>query len=78
MVIGGAYTRKFGYISLDYGIIQVVSVILIGVYSFITANTIKRNFEQVYADLSRLSGKMKTGILDIHTELEKPFLKCPY
>lgn len=70
-VIGGAFTGKFGYINLDYGIIQIVSIILIGVYSQITTKTLKQNYGQILAELSELSEEMKQGILEMHTDLEK-------
>lgn len=71
VVIGGSMTGKFGYISLDYGIIQIVSVVLIGLYSNITTRTMKQNFKYILNDMSSLSEEMKSGILDIHTELEQ-------
>lgn len=70
-VIGGAFTGRFGYINLDYGIIQIVSIILIGAYSQITTKTLKQNYGQILAELSDLSEEMKQGILEMHTDLEK-------
>lgn len=85
IVIIGSSTGKFGFLGLDYGIIQVVIMILIGIYSFSTAKTLNLNTEQKVAniteaqnqtelvlnDLSQLSEKMKISIADIYTELEK-------
>lgn len=71
LVIIGANTGKFGFLGIDYGIIQVVIVILIGIYALFTTQTIHRNFEQVLSNLSELSEEMKSGIRDINLELEK-------
>lgn len=85
VVIIGAATGKLGYLGRDYAILQVVCMILIGVYSFFTAKTSNQNSlqkisiakeaheqtEAVLHDLSQLSEELKTGIEDIYTELEK-------
>lgn len=71
IVIVGSSTGKFGFLGMDYGIIQIVIVIMIGIYSIFTSKTLNQNFEQVLSDLSELSEEMKSGIKDIHTELEK-------
>lgn len=67
-IVGGA-TGKFGYLGMDYGIIQVVFMILVGIYSLFTAKTLNTNFEEVLAGLSSVSEEMKSGIQDIHAEL---------
>lgn len=71
LVIAGSQTGKFGYLGSDYAIIQVVIVILIGIYALFTTQTINQNFNQVLANLSSLSEEMKSGIIDINTELAK-------
>lgn len=85
VVIIGSSTGRFGYLGMDYGIIQIVIVILIGIYSFFTAKTLNLNMEQkvthiaeaqsqtelVLQDLSLLSEKIKSGINDIYIELGK-------
>lgn len=81
----GAQTGKFGYAGSDSAIIQVVIMILVGIYSIMTAQTLNRNTKQKVAhvteaqnqtelllhDISQLSQEMKNGITDIHMELEK-------
>lgn len=71
VVFVGASTGLFGYLGMDYGIIQIVSVILIGIYSLNVTRTLNQNFEQILAEMSDLSEKMKSGILDMSVELEK-------
>lgn len=67
----GIFTGGFGYLGIDYGIIQVVFMTLIGIYSLFTAKTINTNFGQVFDELSTVSDMMKSGIHDIHGELQK-------
>lgn len=67
----GIYTGNFGYLGIDYGIIQVVFMILVGIYSLFTAKTLNANFGQVFRDLSSVSNEMKSGIQDINSELVK-------
>lgn len=85
VVILGANTGKYGYSGRDSAIIQVVVVILIGIYSIKTAKALNENNKQkiqnltdaqnetehLLYDMSELSEKMKTGIEDIHNQLEK-------
>lgn len=70
LVIIGANTGRFGFLGIDYGIIQIVIVVLIGIYALFTTQTINRNFEQVLSELSDLSEEMKSGIRNINLELE--------
>lgn len=84
-VIGGSSTGKFGFLGMDYAIIQVVCMILIGVFSFLTSKTLRLNSNQklanveeaqqqtevVLTNMSSLSEKVQAGIADIYTELEK-------
>lgn len=67
----GIFTGGFGYLGIDYGIIQVVFMILIGLYSLFTAKTLNANFGQVFTELSAVSNEMKSGIEDINNELVK-------
>ena len=67
----GVFTGGFGYLGIDYGIIQVVFMTLIGIYSLFTAKTLNTNFNQVFDELSEVSDVMKSGISDIHTGLQK-------
>lgn len=85
IVFIGSSTGRFGYLGIDYGIIQVVIVILIAIYSLFTAKTLNLNTTQkvanietaqketetVLKDLSLLSEEIKAGIEDIYRELEK-------
>lgn len=84
-VIVGAQTGKLGYAGLDSAIIQVVVMILIGIYSFLAVWVLNKNnqdkvqnvkaaqdkTEHLFDDISELSQKMKEGIEDIHIELDK-------
>lgn len=85
MVIVGSKTGKFGYISRDHAIIQVVFLILIGWYSYITSRTLNDNAGQKLAhiseaqdettrllsNISELSEKTRAGIEDIHEDLAR-------
>lgn len=85
LVAVGANTGKLGYAGADSAIIQIVIVILIGIYSYLTSKTLNANnsqkiynikeaqqkTENVLKDISEVSGKMKLGIEHIYEELEK-------
>lgn len=85
VVIVGAQTGKLGYAGEDSAIIQVVVMILIGIYSFLAVRILNKNnqekvqnveaaqdrTEHLFSDISELSKKMKEGIEDIHIELDK-------
>lgn len=85
IVVLGARTGEFGFLGMDAGIIQIVVMILVGIYSIMTANTLDRNVRQrvqhveeaqsrtetVLQDISRLSEQMKGGIEKIYEDLEK-------
>ena len=85
VVIVGANTGKFGYTGLDSAIIQVIVMILIGIYSFMSAQVLNINnknkveaikkaqgkTELLLNNISELSQKMESGIEDIHVELDK-------
>lgn len=76
----GSRTGLFGYSGLDNAIIQVVIMILIAIYAYLSASTLKKNNLQklksvedaqnqtqaVLDNLSALSAKLKDGIADIH------------
>ena len=80
----GATTGKFAYSGRDFAIIQVVAMILIGIYSYLTAKTLNQNMTQkiqhvaqaqsqtetVLADISHLSEQLKKGIEEIYHDLE--------
>lgn len=79
----GSYTGKFAYSGRDAAVIQVVVMILIGIYSYLTADTLRKNMDQkinnvakankqteiVLNDISNLSEQLKTGIGEIHYDL---------
>lgn len=83
IVIAGAKTGKYGYISLDHAIIQIVFLILIGVFSYMTSRTLNDNATQklehisatqdetvrLLANISELSEKTRDGISDINEDL---------
>lgn len=83
-VILGAVTGGLGYIGRDYAIIQVVIMILIGIYSYSTAKTSNENAmqkvenmaqaqsqtEMLLHDISNVSAQMKSGIEAVYTKLE--------
>ena len=85
VVILGASTGKFGYAGMDSAVIQVVIMIMVGVYSVITAKTLKDNAAQKLAQVERaqeqtkdllkanseLSDKLSVGITDIHEKMDK-------
>lgn len=71
VAIVGSFTGSFGYLGIDYGIIQVVFMILVGIYSIFTARTLKTNFHEVLSSLSKVTEELKSGIHDIDAELEK-------
>lgn len=85
IVILGAKTGEFGYIGRDAGIIQIVIMILVAIYSIMTAKTLNENTKQkvhnvesaqmkaeaVLENISELSERMKEGIQQIYVDLEK-------
>lgn len=85
IVIIGSQTGRFGYLGMDYGIIQIVFMILVAVYSVSVAKNLNKNSELrlqrisnaqnetelVLTDLTKLSDQMKSGIEDINEELQK-------
>lgn len=81
----GASTGGFGFLGRDSAIIQIVVMIMVGIYSVITAKTLKENSEQKVEDITRsqeqtelllkanseLSEKLTEGIEDIHNRMNR-------
>lgn len=81
----GAQTGKFGYAGSDSAVIQIVIMIMIGIFSFMASKTINENTVQklenvteaqsktelALKNISELSEKMREGIEKIHGDLEK-------
>ena len=81
----GASTGKFGYAGMESAIIQVVVMILVGVYSVFTTKTLKDNSVQKLEQVSKaqeqtedllqanseLSDKLAVGIANIHEKMDK-------
>lgn len=82
-VIGGGLTGKFGFIDADTGMIQLLVVILTGIYSVYSSQTSGRNkdaqiaeiqdaqtkTETLLTNISENSEKMQTGIEEIHRKV---------
>lgn len=80
----GSRTGQFGYAGQDSAIIQVVTMILVGLYSFLASQVLDRNSrekmqnidesrketEQLFSDISTLSKELATGIEDLHGDLD--------
>ena len=85
VTILGASTGKFGYAGMDSAIIQVVIMILVGVYSVMTTKTLRDNSLQKIDQISKaqeqtegllkanseLAEKLTSGIEDIHEKMNK-------
>lgn len=85
VVVLGSRTGGFGFLGMDAGIIQIVVMILVGIYSIMMANTLNKNVKQrvrnveeaqsrtetVLQDISELSERMKGGIENIYEDLER-------
>lgn len=85
MIAIGATTGKLGYAGQDSATIQLVIMILIGFFSYMTSNTLHANAQQkidniadshektaqVLQEISELSENMKNGIATVHEELMK-------
>ena len=84
-VILGATTGKFGYLGVEVAAIQIITVVLTGVYACILAITTKANAQQkidtitkakeqseeLLTEISDMSATLQNGISEIYTELEK-------
>ena len=80
----GAKTGKFGYAGQDSAVIQVAIMILVGIYSFLSAQVLERNnrdkmqridetrkeTERLLSDISTLSAELEAGIEDLHVDLD--------
>ena len=66
ITIMGAQTGKFGYSGQDNAVIQVVIMIMVGIYSYFTSQS-----EKLLANLSELSDHVNQKINSIHQELDK-------
>lgn len=81
----GAKNGGFGYQGRDSAIIQIVVMLMVGVYSIITAKTLKDNSDQKVADITRsqeqteqllktnseLSEKLRDGIDAMHIKMDR-------
>lgn len=85
VVVLGAVTGGFGFQGADSAIIQIVVMIMVGVYSIYTAKTLLENSKQKIEDIrqsqqqterlleenSALSEKLTAGIEEIHNQMDK-------
>ena len=81
----GSQTGKFGYAGADSAVIQVVIMVLVGLYSFLSAQVLERNnrekmqnidesrkeTELLLSDISSLSRELAAGIDDMDTDLDR-------
>lgn len=81
----GSQTGKFGYAGADSAVIQVVIMVLVGLYSFLSAQVLERNnrekmqnidesrkeTELLLSDISSLSRELTAGIEDMDTDLDR-------
>lgn len=81
----GSQTGKFGYAGADSAVIQVVIMVLVGLYSFRSAQVLERNnrekmqnidesrkeTELLLSDISSLSRELAAGIEDMDTDLDR-------
>lgn len=84
VVIGGSYTGKFGFTTVNMGILQLVSIIMVAINSFLAARMLGQNnaqqinnieeaqkeTEKLLADISQISEQMKAGIAEIDKGLD--------
>lgn len=85
VVFVGAKTGNFGFRDMESGLLQLLVMILIGVYSYITARTLDANNQQkiarveqaqnqterVLREMSETYEKLENGIRDIHNKVEE-------
>lgn len=83
-VIGGFYTEKFGFTTINAGLLQLASIVMAAINSFLAARMLGQNnaqqisnieeaqkeTEKLLADISQISEQMKTGIAEINTGLD--------
>lgn len=81
----GSQTGKFGYAGADSAVIQVVIMVLVGLYSFLSAQVLERNnrekmqnidesrkeTELLLSDISSLSRELAAGIEDMDTDFDR-------
>ena len=81
----GSQTGKFGYAGADSAVIQVVIMVLVGLYSFLSAQVLERNnrekmqnidesrkeTELLLSDISSLFRELAAGIEDMDTDLDR-------
>ena len=81
----GSQTGKFGYAGADSAVFQVVMMVLVGLYSFLSAQVLERNnrekmqnidesrkeTELLLSDISSLSRELAAGIEDMDTDLDR-------
>lgn len=85
VVIGGAMTGKFGFRDMGSGLLQLLVMVLVGVYSYLASKTMNDNngqkletirraqseTETLLDDVSGTSRKMQEGINDIYEKVEQ-------
>lgn len=85
VVFGGALTGLFGFRDMGSGLLQLMVIVLVGVYSYIAAKVSGANSRQkvesikeaqdktenILGDVSRISQLMQTGIQEIHEKVER-------
>ncbi|MCM1308170.1 MAG: methyl-accepting chemotaxis protein [Butyrivibrio sp.] len=83
-VIGGFYTGRFGFTSVNAGLLQLASIVMVAINSFLAARMLGQNnaqqisnieeaqkeTEKLLADISQISEQMKAGIAEIDTGLD--------
>lgn len=67
----GATSGRFGYLGTDYAIIQIVIMVLVMIFSNMTAGTLNANTNQQLSHSENLSHQLQEGIRDIHADLGK-------
>ena len=67
----GAGTGKFGYLGMDYAIIQIVIMIMILAFYNMTAGTLRLNSNQQLAEVERISVGLQKGVKEVYIDLEK-------
>lgn len=71
VVILGARTGGFGYAGLDSSIIQITVILMVAMFSYMTAQVSHINLSQKLLQLQSVSQQTEHAISEIHTELQK-------
>lgn len=85
VVVLGAATGQFGFLSVNAAVIQIIVIVMVAVYSVLTTHNLKENTEQRIGDISKsqqktelllqanaqLSDKLTEGITAIHEKVEE-------